>query len=145
MLGGVRSEIVVIGGGIIGCSAAAILADRGARVTLVERTAIAAGASGRNLGAIQHPFDPELATLHTDSLDRYRALAADDPEFVMPDSPVGVLLLQRDAQTAARHADRLAEVVPELAPTFVDEADMAIAEPSLARGLAAGRLQSGQP
>jgi glycine/D-amino acid oxidase-like deaminating enzyme len=138
-------EVVVIGGGIIGCAAAAELAASGARVTLVERTAIAAGASGRNLGAIQYPFDPELATLHTDSLDRYRALAADDPEFVMPDSPVGVLLLQRDAQTAARHAGRLAEIVPELAPTFVDEADMAIAEPSLARGLAAVRLETGYP
>ena len=138
-------EVVVIGGGIIGCAVAAELAASGARVTLVERTAIAAGASGRNLGAIQYPFDPELATLHTDSLDRYRALAADDPEFVMPDSPVGVLLLQRDAQTAARHAGRLAEIVPELAPTFVDEADMAIAEPSLARGLAAVRLETGYP
>jgi glycine/D-amino acid oxidase-like deaminating enzyme len=38
-----------------------MLADRGARVVLVEGTAIGAGASGRNLGAIQHPFDPVLA------------------------------------------------------------------------------------
>jgi glycine/D-amino acid oxidase-like deaminating enzyme len=138
-------EVVVIGGGIIGCAAAAELAGNRARVTLVERTAIGAGASGRNLGAIQYPFDPELATLHLDSLDRYRALAALDADFSMPDAPVGVLLLQRDPETAERHALRLAEIVPEMAPAFMDETAMAIAEPSLARGLAAVRLETGYP
>jgi len=56
-----HADVVVIGGGIIGSAAAAIMADRGARVALVEGAAIGAGASGRNLGAIQHPFDPALA------------------------------------------------------------------------------------
>ncbi len=55
-----QADVVVIGGGIIGSAAAAIMADRGAAVVLVEETAIGAGASGRNLGAIQHPFDPVL-------------------------------------------------------------------------------------
>lgn len=136
---------MVIGGGIIGCVAAAELAASGARVTLLERTAIGAGASGRNLGAIQYPFDPELGALHLASLDRYRTLAADDPDFAMPDAPVGVLLLQRDPDTAARHARRLARLVPELRPAFLDEAGMAAAEPSLARGLAAVRLETGYP
>jgi glycine/D-amino acid oxidase-like deaminating enzyme len=138
-------EVVVIGGGIIGCAAAAELAASGARVTLVERTAIGAGASGRNLGAIQYPFDPQLATLHHKSLDRYRTLADDDPDFALPDAPAGVLLLQRDTETAARHTYRMAELVPELRPTFMDEAAMAGAEPSLARGLAAVRLETGYP
>src|SRR5687767_6323409 len=69
------ADVVVIGGGIIGCAAAAVMADRGAAVVLVEETAIGAGASGRNLGAIQHPFDPVLAPLYVESLARYRALA----------------------------------------------------------------------
>lgn len=68
-------DVVVVGGGIIGCAAAAIMADRGARVVLVEREAIGSGASGRNLGAVQHPFDPVLGALYRESLDRYRALA----------------------------------------------------------------------
>jgi len=64
------ADVVVIGGGIIGCAAAAMLADRGASVVLIEATAIGAGASGRNLGAIQHPFDPVLAPLYRESVTR---------------------------------------------------------------------------
>ena len=138
--------MVVIGGGIIGCAAASILADRGARVTLVERTAIGAGASGRNLGAIQHPFDPLLAALHRDSLTRYRALADGGGDgFAMPAAPVGLLLLNRDLDAAATQAARLADAVPELGPTYLAPDDVARSEPSLRPGPAAVRLETGFP
>ena len=57
------SDVVVIGGGIVGTAAAAFLADAGATVTLVEREGLASGASGANSGIVQHPFDPVLAAL----------------------------------------------------------------------------------
>ena len=140
----VRTEIVVIGGGIIGCAAAAILADRGARVTLVERTAIGAGASGRNLGAIQHPFDPVLAPLYYESLTRYRALAAETRTFVIGEEPAGLLLLNRDPDAAAAQARRQQEAVPELLPRLLspDEvrAHRAVAAPRTGRRAAGDRL-----
>ena len=43
-------------------------------MTLYERAAIAAGASGRNSGAVWYPTDPVLAVLYRESLARYRAL-----------------------------------------------------------------------
>lgn len=138
-------DIAIIGGGIIGCSAAAYLAHAGASVTLFEQTDVGAGASGRNLGAIQHPFDPVLAPLYDESLDRYRALAADDTEFAIPDRPVGLLLLNRDAAAVRRQADRLALEVPELNATFLDEIAVREAEPSLVGGLTACRLETGYP
>ena len=46
------SEVVVIGGGFIGCSIAYQLAKRGVAVTLVEQEHIAWGASGRNAGQV---------------------------------------------------------------------------------------------
>ena len=46
------SEIVVIGGGIAGASAACHLAEHGRRVTLLERGEIASEASGVNAGGI---------------------------------------------------------------------------------------------
>ena len=56
-------DVAVIGGGIVGCATAAFLAEGGASVLLAEREAIAAGASGRNSGIVQHPMDEVLAPL----------------------------------------------------------------------------------
>ena len=140
-----RTEIVVIGGGIIGCAAAAILADRGARVILVERSAIGAGASGRNLGAIQHPFDPVLAPLYHESLTRYRALAAETRTFAIGDEPAGLLLLNRDPTAAAAQARRQQEQVPELEPRLLSPDEVVRLEPSLRPGPAAVRLATGYP
>jgi D-hydroxyproline dehydrogenase subunit beta len=140
----VRTEIVVVGGGIVGCAAAAILADRGARVTLIEREAIGAGASGRNLGAIQHPFDPALVTLHEDSLTRYEALSGHFG-FRMPAAPVGLLLLNPDADAAALQRERMARMFPELRPEYLDPAAVVAVEPSLRAGPAGVRLETGYP
>jgi glycine/D-amino acid oxidase-like deaminating enzyme len=138
-------NVAVIGGGIIGCSAAAILAERGASVTLFEATAIGAGASGRNLGAIQHPFDAALAPLYHGSLEAYAALAAQDEEFAMPTRPAGVLMINRDAHASRRQVERLRSTVPELRVDFVSENEVAEAEPSLVAGFAACRLDTGYP
>jgi glycine/D-amino acid oxidase-like deaminating enzyme len=128
------NEAVVIGGGIIGCSAAAELAGRGVRVTLVEASGIGAGASGRNLGALQHPFDPVLLPLHAETLRIYRDLAGDGAGFALPERPAGLLLLQRDADVARRQSKRMAADFPELSPRFLDAGEVAAEEPSLAPG-----------
>ena len=65
-------DVVVVGGGIVGTAAAAALAEAGAVVTLVERAGIGAGASGRNSGVVQHPFDRALRDLHLESVAEYR-------------------------------------------------------------------------
>ncbi|HET7044111.1 MAG TPA: FAD-dependent oxidoreductase [Gaiellaceae bacterium] len=48
--GGRRPEVLVLGGGVTGCSCALRLAERGVRVRLHEARRIAGGASGRNGG-----------------------------------------------------------------------------------------------
>jgi sarcosine oxidase subunit beta len=48
----IEAEIVIVGGGIAGASAAFHLADHGRTVVLLERGDIASGASGVNAGAI---------------------------------------------------------------------------------------------
>jgi glycine/D-amino acid oxidase-like deaminating enzyme len=140
------ADVIVIGGGIIGCAAAAMMADRGARVVLVEREGIGAGASGRNLGAIQHPFDAALGPLYRESLDRYRALAdTSDGLFAVGTAPAGLLLLQRDLDAAAAQHVRLRSLFPELAPELLTPDEVKALEPTLAPGPAAVRLATGYP
>jgi len=140
------ADVVVIGGGIMGCAAAAIMADRGARVVLVEGSEIGAGASGRNLGAVQHPFDPVLADLFHESLARYRALAdvaAND--FRIAATPAGLLLLSRDTDAAGAQAKRMRDAFPELGPQALTPEEVHRLEPALVHGPAAVRLETGYP
>ena len=45
-------NVVIVGGGVIGCSAGWELAKAGARVTLIERSAPGAEASGASAGIL---------------------------------------------------------------------------------------------
>lgn len=56
-------DVAVIGGGVIGCAVAYYLAKRGARVTIVERSVIGAGASSANAGSINLATKKSGATL----------------------------------------------------------------------------------
>jgi glycine/D-amino acid oxidase-like deaminating enzyme len=138
-------DVVVIGGGIIGCTAAAELAAAGARVTLFEENAIGAGASGRNLGALQHPFDDDLLGLHMKTLAIYRDLAAESDGFSVPIDPAGLLLLQTDPAAARRQAERLGRAFGDLAPTALDPTAVHELEPALAPGPAGVLLATGYP
>jgi glycine/D-amino acid oxidase-like deaminating enzyme len=138
-------DVAVVGGGIIGCAAAAHLAEGGAAVAIFEATAIGAGASGRNLGAVQHPFDPVLADLHESTLATYRELAAGGEGFNLPSEPAGLLLLTPDHDAAERRAHELRALEPQLEATALDSDALLGVEPILARGLSAVRLATGYP
>ena len=137
-------EVVVIGGGIIGCSAATLLAEGGARVTLVESTALANGASGRNSGSIQHPFDPVLGALHIRSLTLYRDLEQTDA-FGLSAEPAGILLLTRDLDDAAQRAADLQDEFSDLGAVALDPQAVSQLEPTIAPGWAAVLVHSGYP
>lgn len=138
-------RVAVIGGGIIGCTAAALLAEAGVAVTVVEATSVGAGASGRNSGTIQHPFDPVLLLLHRETVEAYRRLAADHPGFVFADEPAGVLLLTDDLAAARTRAAELLDAHPELAAEALDPDAVAALEPGVAPGWAAVRIATGHP
>jgi D-hydroxyproline dehydrogenase subunit beta len=133
------TDVAVIGGGIAGCATAALLAEAGAAVTLFEREAIGAGASGRNSGIVQHPMDPALVGLYEDSLALYAALDG----FELPE-PTGVLVVSDDRSLAAAHAT-VAQRFPELDPQWLEGDDLRAAEPALSPDLYAYRVSAGRP
>jgi glycine/D-amino acid oxidase-like deaminating enzyme len=132
------SDVAIVGGGIVGCSLAALLAEAGAAVTLYEREAIAAAASGRNSGALQHPMDEPLVPLYAASLELYRELEG----FALPEAAAGVLVISDDAAGLEHDRAELAARFPEVAPEAVDPHAL---EPALAEGLAGYRLDTGRP
>ncbi len=63
-------DVVVIGGGIIGCSTALELAERGLRVTLYEKGGIGKEQSSRNWGWVRISMrDPREVPLMAEALD----------------------------------------------------------------------------
>ena len=54
------ADVIIIGGGISGCSAAYQLARRGARVQLLEKSHLAAGSTGRTVGIIRQHYSNEV-------------------------------------------------------------------------------------
>ncbi|HSL97670.1 MAG TPA: FAD-dependent oxidoreductase, partial [Candidatus Deferrimicrobiaceae bacterium] len=127
-------EVAVIGGGILGCAAAAYLAEGGARVTLYEREALAAGASGRNSGVIQQPFDPVLAPLYEASRELYRQLQAETGWRIadFDAAPAGLLLVSHDPAPVAAVAVELGATYPSLRPEVLDGPALRELEPGLA-------------
>ena len=139
-------DVAVIGGGIVGAATAAFLAEGGLRVRLYERGEIAAGASGRNSGIVQHPFDPVMASLYRATMTEYRRLAsASGGAFALADEPSGLLYVGRDPAAADRTAAAWAEAWPGARPEVVDGAALARLEPALAPDLVACRLAIGFP
>jgi glycine/D-amino acid oxidase-like deaminating enzyme len=135
------ADVAIIGGGIIGCAAAAFLTEAGVDVEVYEREEVAAGASGRNSGSIQHPFDPVLAELHRETLDHYRGMEG----VGMAESPAGVLMLAPEREPLEAAVREIAADAPELDPVLLEPAAVRDLEPAVADDLWACRLDTGYP
>jgi glycine/D-amino acid oxidase-like deaminating enzyme len=138
-------DVVVIGGGIVGTSAAAFLAGAGASVVLVEREGLASGASGANSGVVQHPFDPVLATLYRETVDLYRDLARRSNAFPFPASPAGLLYISPDEAAVQRQAASIQKVFPDLGLEVVGGAVLRELDPPIGEDLWACRVDIGYP
>ena len=141
-------DVAVVGGGIVGAATAAFLAARGARVTLFERTELGAGASGRNSGIVQQPFDAVLAGLYWQSLELYRELVAELPgSFRLDARPAGLLYVgPAVAESAARGlAGAWTAAYPDARAELVAGSTLRDLDPALADDLVACRLDIGYP
>ena len=135
-------DVAIVGGGIVGCALAAFLAEDGARVRLYERDEVAAGASGRNAGLLQHPMDEALSGVFATSAALYAELGHG---FELPAEAVGILVVSEDPAALEPTRADLAARFPELSAEALDPATWHEVEPALAEGLAAFFLDTGLP
>jgi glycine/D-amino acid oxidase-like deaminating enzyme len=140
-------DVAVIGGGIVGTATAAFLAEGGATVTLYEREALAAGASGRNSGVVQHPFDPVLVPLYEETVRLYRAVQDEIGARIaaFDVAPAGLLLVSHNPSVVRALAAELAPAFRHLHPTALDGAALRELEPALAPDVAACHFDMGYP
>lgn len=88
------ADVVVIGGGVIGCAIARELAALGSDVVLLEGREIAHGASGRNHGLIFYPQNPLTDPLYRLSHETYREIAGTgDVDISLDERPLGFFIL----------------------------------------------------
>lgn len=142
-------DVVVIGGGVIGCAAAYELACAGAKVTVVERDGIASHASGFSYGGlyptwgagipgpVQEPAKQALK-LHVDLYPRLKAETGIDFEL----RQVGSIALAADEMgLPALRKDCGWQKSQGFDAEVLSSRDLYRLEPSLAPGLAGGLLQ----
>ncbi len=132
--------MVVIGGGIVGCSVAAFLAQAGLSVTIVERAGLASGASGANSGAVQHPLDHALTGLYKETIRLYAELTALDLGFHLGDAPNGLLFVTRNGGAAQRLAASVRAEFPDQDATVLAGRELQLLEPALHPALVACRV-----
>ena len=102
------TDVVVIGGGIMGTALCHELARRGVPVTLVESTQLCGGSSGRNAGGVRqqfsHPLNVALARRTVERMSRF----ADEFGVDIGLRQVGYLFLLSDPAVAAAMRETVA-------------------------------------
>lgn len=98
-------RVVVLGGGILGVSAAVHLVAQGVAVTLVTEEELASGASGRSLSWLNSAGEKSEAyhVLRMAGIERYRRLKADRPEIDWLEFEGAVYWSTDPARTQNRH------------------------------------------
>jgi len=142
-------EVVIIGGGVIGCSIAYHLALAGSRIRLIERERLAAGASGVAAGMlapqVEAHYDDPFFELCLQGRDEHVELAkalSEDVGLDVERRTTGILRVALDeAEKVELHRQMRWQVARGLRAEWFEPHELGAHEPLL--GGVAGRLLAG--
>jgi glycine/D-amino acid oxidase-like deaminating enzyme len=132
-----RPSAIVIGAGIVGAACASALAERGVRVTVIERAYPACGTTAAGMGHLVAMDDsPEQLALTARSIELWKALAPELPRNVELE-PTGTLwIAEDDAQLGALRTRARVYRDARIEAELLDERQVREAEPNLRHGIA---------
>jgi glycine/D-amino acid oxidase-like deaminating enzyme len=102
-------DVIIVGGGIIGCTSAFYLARRGLKVAVVEKDTLSCGTSGNTfswINATSKVSDEAYHRLNAQGLAAYCALAVEFGEEHLGINPTGALALVRKSDQSGHTALR---------------------------------------
>ena len=145
------ADIIVIGGGVIGCSIAYHLGAAGYRCTLIERDTIGAGASSVAAGMLTVTIDHlragpqfqlglESLKVYPETLKAVHELSGIDPEYVT----AGSLRLAYTEQEERELRAAIPELKPLLEIDWVSAGDILKTEPQLNPHIRGGIFTPGE-
>lgn len=134
------ADVVIIGGGIIGCAIAYYLAKEGSKVIVVEgKPRLCFGASGANQGGCPvQLFEPPVLALAVESLKLYKCLSDELGYDIEYDASASLMCSVDEAQypVMKKHAQRIREIGLDVRLIGGDE--IRKLEPILGEGVIAG-------
>src|SRR3954469_9441621 len=137
---GTECDVIVVGGGIIGCAIAREVARRGAKTIVVEARAVGAGATQASAGVlapyIEAPSDGGLHSLTVESLalyDEFVSSVTRESNDAIEYRRCGTLELAHDRK-AAEHLNAVGEWVRSkgIEAQWIDPPEVGRIEPALA-------------
>ena len=127
-----RTEVVVIGGGVIDCSIAYHLAKNGVRVTLLERWGIAAGVSGASAGGVRHQQrDFREFSLAFRAIEQWRSLESELEADLSYRRHGHLTTIEHEVDLPARTASTQPQIAAGLDIRLVQGAELRALAPSI--------------
>ena len=140
------ADVVVIGGGIVGCASAYFLSQEGARVIIVERDALGSGASGHGAGG----FGVPLHWMEPPEHARFMRLATNFLKWIVPqiaeETGMDILMREMPWLEVARSQptwDYMQEWAPKSGQKLVSTDDVMRLEPRLGPPVYGGIVEEG--
>src|SRR4051812_8129801 len=133
---GDRPTAIVVGAGIVGAACAAALAEKGVRVTVIERDFPACGTTAAGMGHLVVMDDsPAQLALTARSLELWREVLSQSTRNVELENTGTLWIAEDDAQMAALRDKRATYRDAGIESEILDERQLATAEPNLRSGL----------